>query len=521
MPTYLRQPLTINPFHRNPFTTDAYVFRLRGADVPSDFYREKTQDVQDIIADHLARGIPLRGIGSSWSLSDVGVTPGSLVTTRNWNQVFPLGQNVTSDYKGKAQDKAGLFLVEAGMCMTDLDDYLLQRKLSVKAHGSNNGQSLVGAAATNTHGGAFQFGAIHDAIVGIHLVASPTESVYLERESYPVLDPDFVDETLGARLIQSDELFNAAVVSFGSMGVIRAVAIETRPVFTLEARQFQHAYNPALKAAMTDYDFSGVQTGAPWNQLVPKWQKARELYHFEIIFNPNDPANNSPRTSKAYLNLMLADPDLTGWVTPPTEPADLMPGASEIMAHVLASLGSAGTLLRGLLSSEVSKHFPLGQIRAPIRYMFRGQVPEPRAFASGVAVPAAQSADAFDIALDVYRGLKKTLPLLISARYVKGTQATLGFTRFADTCVLELDGIRGVGVEEYFNQVLVQLQAANIPFALHWGKAIDWYNQPGNLQQSYGGAIAQWQACRAQLLPTPTLRNLFTNDFLKRVGLSA
>ena len=56
MPTYLRQPnLTINPFHRNPFTTDAYVFRLRGADNPGDFYREKTKDVQDIIADHLER----------------------------------------------------------------------------------------------------------------------------------------------------------------------------------------------------------------------------------------------------------------------------------------------------------------------------------------------------------------------------------------------------------------------------------------------------------------------------------
>ena len=56
MPTYLRQPnLTINPFHRNPFTTDAYAFRLRGADNPGDFYREKTKDVQDIIADHLER----------------------------------------------------------------------------------------------------------------------------------------------------------------------------------------------------------------------------------------------------------------------------------------------------------------------------------------------------------------------------------------------------------------------------------------------------------------------------------
>src|SRR5205823_4795545 len=146
--------------------------------------------------------------------------------------------------------------------------------------------------------------------------------------------------------------------------------------------------------------------------------------------------------------------------------------------------------------SEVQKHFPEGQIRAPIRYMFRGQVPEPRAFASGIALPAEQAPDAFDIALKLYRSLNKTLPLLVSARFVKGTAATLGFTRFANTCVLELDGIRGVGIEDYFNQVLSQLQSKSIPFALHWGKAIDWYNQPGNLDKSYGDAIGRWKQAR-------------------------
>jgi len=106
--------------------------------------------------------------------------------------------------------------------------------------------------------------------------------------------------------------------------------------------------------------------------------------------------------------------------------------------------------------------------------MFRGQVPEPRAFASGIALPAEQSPTAFDIALRIYRELNTTLPLLVCARYVKGTQATLGYTKFPNTCVLELDGIRGVGVEGYFNRVLAELETAGIPFELHWGKAIDW-----------------------------------------------
>jgi hypothetical protein len=466
MATFLRDPqLAIVPFHRDPFKTDAYVFQEDPGPLgEADFYRQKTSDLQGILADQLTQGAALRGVGSSWSLSDVGVTRGSLVTTQNWSQVFEL-QNpgtIHANYQGTSQDQQGLRLVEAGVSMKRLDEFLLDANLSVKAHGSNNGQSLVGAASTNTHGGAFGFGSIHDAIVGIHLVAGPTESVYLEKATYPVLDPSFVTTTLQARLISSNELFNAAVVSFGSMGIIRGVVIETRPLFTLEARLFPHDYNDALRAAMTRFDFDNIDTGdIGQHELVPAWRNGRELYHFEVIFNPNDPANDTPENSRALLNLMVADPDLTGWATPGIEPADLTPGATEVMARVLAALGPFGQLFaRDALNQEIAKHLPEGQVRAPIRLMFRGQVPQAKAFATGVALPAERSPEAFDIALGIYRDLHRILPVLIGARYVKRTPATLGFTRFPNTCVLEVDGIRHVGVEGFFDRVLDGLEAA-------------------------------------------------------------
>jgi hypothetical protein len=191
------------------------------------------------------------------------------------------------------------------------------------------------------------------------------------------------------------------------------------------------------------------------------------------------------------------------------------------MAQVLAALGPIGGIARGMINDEIRRHLPSGSRRAPMRYLFRGQVPQPRAFASGVAIPAERSPEAFDIALDVYRGLNKTLPVLVSGRWVKKTAATLGFTHFDNTCVLEIDGIRGVGVERYLDRVLDGLDDVGIPFALHWGKAIDRYDRPGALEKAFGAeAVADWTRCRAELLPTAALREMFANDVLARIGLA-
>jgi hypothetical protein len=353
-------------------------------------------------------------------------------------------------------------------------------------------------------------------------VCGPNESLYLERASYPVLDATSAADTLGARVVADDALFNAALVSFGSMGIIRGVVIETRPLFTLETNAFTHPYNEGLRKAMEKLDFSGLTL--PDGQPISTWQNGRDLYHFELIFNPNDPANDSPADSNlAHLNLMVDDPDTNPdtWEVPSTEPADLQPGGAEIMARVLAALGPIGNIARGMINDEIRRHLPSGSLRAPMRYLFRGQVPQPRAFASGVSVPADRSPEAFDIALEVYRGLNKTLPVLVSGRYVKKTAATLGFTHFDNTCVLEIDGISGVGVERYLDRVLDELETAGIPFALHWGKAIDRYDQPGALDKAFGAdVLADWKRCRAEWLATPALRRLFTNDVLTRIGLA-
>jgi hypothetical protein len=89
---------------------------------------------------------------------------------------------------------------------------------------------------------------------------------------------------LGAELISDDDMFNAAVVSFGSFGFIHGILLETEPIFLLEKRVTPNiAYTAALKQAMNNLDFSAIENILPH----PENGSGAELYHFEVLVNPH------------------------------------------------------------------------------------------------------------------------------------------------------------------------------------------------------------------------------------------
>ena len=76
-------------------------------------------------------------------------------------------------------------------------------------------------------------------------------SLWLERASRPVVTPAFA-AALGAELWRDDALFEAALVSFGSFGILHGLLIETEPLFLLEAyRQRLRLTDPLWQAIST------------------------------------------------------------------------------------------------------------------------------------------------------------------------------------------------------------------------------------------------------------------------------
>jgi hypothetical protein len=68
-------------------------------------------------------------------------------------------------------------------------------------------------------------------------IALQGNSIYMQKSVNPVMTDDYAINALGANeVITSDELFYAALVSFGSFGVIHGYLIEMEKLFQLSEK---------------------------------------------------------------------------------------------------------------------------------------------------------------------------------------------------------------------------------------------------------------------------------------------
>ena len=104
-------------------------------------------------------------------------------------------------------------------------------------------------------------------------------------------------------------------------------------------------------------------------------------------------------------------------------------------------------------------------------------------------------------------------------RFVKGTKALLGFTKFEQTCVLEVDALNSPKAREFAQRLWTRLEDADIPFTMHWGKFNSFLNKT-RVREMYGDNVDKWIASREALMESPKVRQVFTNAFLKSVGLA-
>jgi hypothetical protein len=111
----------------------------------------------------------------------------------------------------------------------------------------------------------------------------------------------------------------------------------------------------------------------------------------------------------------------------------------------------------------------------------------------------------------------KNFPGIYAFRFVKGTKATLGFTKFEKTCVVEMDGAYSDRSIEYCKKVWNKLEENNIPFACHWGKQTDL--SPKRIEYMYGKeAVKSWKDARNSLLDEAS-KKVFTNPIMVKWGL--
>ncbi|MFI6942459.1 D-arabinono-1,4-lactone oxidase [Streptomyces sp. NPDC050418] len=164
-----------------------------------------TREVAAAVEDAAARGLRVKAIGSGHSFSGAAVAPGVQLRLDRLTAL----RSVDPD--------SGLVTVEAGMPLWRLGPLLAEHGLALEIMGDIDRQTVSGAISTGTHGSGLRFGGIATQVRGLELVLADGSVVSCSAEERP-------------------ELFAAARVGLGALGVITAVTLQCVPQFVLHAQ---------------------------------------------------------------------------------------------------------------------------------------------------------------------------------------------------------------------------------------------------------------------------------------------
>jgi len=163
-----------------------------------------TEQVADTIRAAVRDGLPVRAIGSGHSFTGAAVAPGV--------QLRPdlLDEMVSVD------SATGLVTVGGGMPLHRLNPILTAHGLAMETMGDIDRQTIAGAISTGTHGSSRLFGGISTQVRSLELVLADGSVVTCT----PTERPD---------------LFGAARISLGALGVITKVTLQCVPLYAMRA----------------------------------------------------------------------------------------------------------------------------------------------------------------------------------------------------------------------------------------------------------------------------------------------
>jgi FAD/FMN-containing dehydrogenase len=465
-----------------------------------DVWQPGLSALQQIVRDAEASGKRVRGLGGGWSLSEAAVTTDFLVDTKQLNNLV-IGISpafLNASFQG---DPGRLVFAQCGVSVMELNIALETRHLSLPTSGASNGQTICGAVSTGTHGSAHAFGAMQEFVVGLHIVAEGGRHYWVERASQPVVGPAFA-EFLGAELVRDTPLFEAALVSVGSFGLIHAVLLVCEPIYTLELHIRRYDYDQ-VQPALSTLDVRTLHL--PDGPTLP--------FHFEAVLNPYRTHAGEAGT---FVRFIYKRP-----FTPvPTIPGDTIvtsPG-DDVMGLIGTLSDAVPHLIPAALDAFLPRQFP--PTTAPILgshgQIFGATEVRGHAMSTEIGVALQDAGAAVEAIVAVAHDHAFASP--IAVRYVKASSATLAFTCFAPiTCTIELPAVGSPRTQEAYRRIWAELDRRGIPYTLHWGQCLR--AEAAFIRQAFGARVDAWLAARRQFL-SPAARRTFANDLLVACGLA-
>jgi FAD/FMN-containing dehydrogenase len=475
-----------------------------GSTQPEQAFLPGLRGLQQIVKDAEADHKQLRALGSGWSLNNIAYTDDYLVNTARLSDLF-VGFKTTSMLTEPFRPhRQHLVFAQCGTQIKTLNSKLERVRLCLPTSGASNGQTIAGAVSTGTHGSAHDVGGMQDFVLGLHMVGAGGKHYFIQRASRPVVSQDFCTWLDRAELVNDDDLFRAAVVGFGSFGLLHAVLFQAEPVYLLERHIARHDYAEVILAAQT-LDVSSLDL--PHGNTLP--------FHFEIVLNP--------------YRLLAGEKGARVRVYYKRPASELLPVASfeeeeSIFTEDLVAMASGvsdaipelvPSLLESQLDDAVHVTPPRGITGTPAQ-QFQDTTQTNGGTSIEVGFPLSAVGQALGIILGVAQ--REVLGAPLALRYVKASDAFLACTRFSPTtCAMEMPGIDSNRARRAHQAIFRELAQSGIPHAYHWGQQL-----PRNaswVSAAFGSRRQQWIDARASFLD-PAARKMFSNSILEACGLT-
>ncbi|MDQ3565577.1 MAG: FAD-binding protein [Pseudomonadota bacterium] len=196
------------------------------------------EDLVQIVETAIANGQRLRAVGAAHSTTSVARPDDLLVSLDAMQGTLPL------DYlKPSLQSKAPYYVrLLAGTRLKYANRVLLGDK-AVLNMGSFDWQSLIGAILTGTHGSSIYTGPMAESVRSIEMVTvrkvdgAPEIRLRRIEPANGITDPAAFERDESkhdTELIQDDDTFSSAVVSFGSIGLVYSLTLEVTDEYWLK-----------------------------------------------------------------------------------------------------------------------------------------------------------------------------------------------------------------------------------------------------------------------------------------------
>ncbi len=183
-------------------------------------------ELRDAVAAGARRGLPIRAVGSGHSFSEVAVTDGVQLRLDALSGVVD------------ADPASGCVTVLAGTRLSDLNDELWRHGLALSNLGDVDVQTVSGAISTGTHGTGADHPGLASAVRALTLVRPDGSLLACSADSEP-------------------EVFAAARIAMGALGVLATVTLQCEPAFLLRAMESTGRLEevlPAFEEVMSEGD---------------------------------------------------------------------------------------------------------------------------------------------------------------------------------------------------------------------------------------------------------------------------